>query len=113
MTIKILCPTWGHESWPIDDFLQKVKQAGYDGVDTWIPDDAAEKKALLDGLQKHGLLLVAHQHQANGNTFEEFKRSFVDYLHKCAAAQPLLINSHTGRDYFSFEQNLVPTSTNG
>jgi len=107
MQIKILCPLWGYESWPINDFLQKVKQAGYDGIDTWIPDDAAEKKALLDGLQQYELLLVAHQHQANGQTFEEFKGSFLDHLRICAATQPVLINSHTGRDYFSFEQNLA------
>lgn len=107
MTIKILSPTWGHENWPINDFLKKIKEAGYDGVDTWIPDDPQDKKALLDGLQQYELVLVAHQHQAQGDSFEAFKSSFKKYLQICAEAQPLLINSHTGRDYFSFDQNLA------
>ncbi len=44
--------------------LNRIKNAGYDGLDTWIPDDLAEKKILFDHLQKNELLLVAHQHQA-------------------------------------------------
>lgn len=107
MTIKICCSKWGYEHMRMDDFLQKIKQAGYDGIDTWIPDDATQKKELLDGLQKYELLLVAHQHQAHGDDLTAFKRSFLEYLTICAEAQPLLINSHTGRDYFSFEQNLA------
>jgi hypothetical protein len=62
---------------------------------------------LLDGLQQHELLLVAHQHQASGDSFDDFKISFRKYLALCAEAKPVLINSHTGRDYFSFEQNLA------
>lgn len=106
MRIKILSPLWGHEHLEYKVFLDKVREAGYDGFDTWVPDDANEKKLLLDYLQKHQMYIVAHQHQAKGNTFDEFKSSFLRNLHICAELQPLLINSHTGKDYFSLEQNL-------
>lgn len=107
MVIKILCPLWGFENQPVDAVLKKIKQAGYDGIDAWLPEEADAKKSLLDGLQQYELELVAHQHQAHGNSFDAFKLSFSDYLNDCAAAQPILINSHTGRDYFSYEQNLA------
>lgn len=106
MKIKILSPQWGHEHLPISQFLDKIRASGYDGVDTWIPLDKDEKRVLFDYLQKYGMDLVSHQHRAEGSTFNEFKASFIKNLHECAEPGPLLINSHTGRDYFSFEQNL-------
>jgi hypothetical protein len=106
MKIKILSPLWGHEHLKIEDFLNKIKDAGYDGVDTWIPENKEDKKFLLEYLGKHGLVLVAHQHQANGKTFADFKTSFIHYLNICFEANPLLINSHTGKDYFTLYQNL-------
>ena len=80
--------------------------AGYDGFDTCVPENAILKKQLFDYLQKHEMYIVTHQHQANGNTFKEFKSSFLKNLAICAEPEPVLINSHTGRDYFSLEQNL-------
>ena len=97
---------WGHEQLDIIDFCQKIKEAGYDGIDTWIPEDPAGKRRLFDALQKYELLLVSHQHQAHGKDFTSFKDSFRHYLELSAEGSPLLINSHTGRDYFSFEHNL-------
>ena len=106
MEIKILCPLWGHEQEDITRFCQRVKEAGYDGIDTWLPEEADAKKRLLDSLEHNELLLVSHQHQAHGKDFGEFKRSFRAYLELCTEGNPLLINSHTGRDYFSLQQNL-------
>lgn len=106
MEIKILCPLWGHEHLPVADFVRKVKAAGYDGIDTWIPEDPAVKRQLLDALQQQELCLVSHQHQAQGNNFATFKASFRHYLEFSAEGGPLLINSHTGKDYFSLADNL-------
>ena len=106
MKIKIFSPLWGHEHLKYQEFLDKMRAAGYDGFDTWIPDNPDEKKLLFDYLQKHDMYIVAHQHQATGSTFKEFKSSFSKNLNICAEADPILINSHTGKDYFSFEQNL-------
>jgi hypothetical protein len=39
MQLKILCPQWGYEHLEMDDFFIKVKDAGYDGVDSWMPED--------------------------------------------------------------------------
>ena len=107
MKIKILSPLWGHEHISQEVFLNKIRLAGYDGFDMWLPTDAELKKQLFDYLQKHEMCLVTHQHQASGNNFNDFKASFKKQLSICAEPGPLLINSHTGRDYFSLEQNLA------
>jgi hypothetical protein len=106
MEIKILAPLWGHEHLDIAIFCRKIKAAGYDGIDTWLPDDAGVRKQLLDSLQKEELLLVSHQHQAHGADFEAFKKSFSEYLHFSVQGGPVLMNCHTGKDYFSLSQNL-------
>src|ERR1700737_3869470 len=91
MEIKILCPLWGHEHLYITDFCQKIREAGYDGIDTWIPEDLAGKRRLFDALEKFELLLVSHQHQARGDNFEAFKDSFLHYLALTAEGNPILI----------------------
>lgn len=106
MKIKFLSPLWGYEHMKQPDFLDKIRVAGYDGFDMWLPEDTLLKKQLFDYLQRHEMFIVTHQHQANGATFDEFKSSFLKNLLICAEPVPLLINSHTGRDYFSLEQNL-------
>ena len=106
MEIKILSPLWGHEHMAQADFLDKIRLSGYDGFDMWLPKDAVLKKQLFDYLQRAEMYIVTHQHQASGSNFSDFKSSFKKQLSICAEPKPLLINSHTGRDYFSLEQNL-------
>lgn len=106
MKIKILSPLWGHEDLKLEVFLNKMKDAGYDGFDIWLPDNEKEKKLLFNYLQKHEMYIVTHQHQAYGSNFRQFKSSYLNFLNICAEPDPILINSHTGRDYFTLEQNL-------
>ena len=111
MELKILCPQWGHEHLPLEVFFAKVKGAGYDGVDTWMPENSAERKKFIRLLKEYGLSIVSHQHQAAGNTIGEFCRSFEYYLHMSMECDPILINSHSGRDFFSLEEQLLVLDT--
>lgn len=106
MELKVFAPAWGYDHLEQPVFLDKMRHAGYDGFDMWLPDDAGRRKQLFDYLQQHQMPLIVQQHKAVGNTFDEFKASFQKNLHNCAEAAPLFINSHTGRDYFTFDQNL-------
>ena len=107
MEIKILCPLWGNEHLNIEDFAVKVKEAGFDGIDTWAPEDDSERQRLHKTLKELKLVWVSHQHQAKGPNFDAFKDSFRHYLEMSAEGDPILINSHSGRDYFSMEENLA------
>lgn len=106
MQIKILSSLWGYDQLPLRDVTNKIIDAGFDGIDTFVPDDEKQSESLLKIIRDKKLYLVLQQHQANGNSFRDYKSSFRRYLELSASVKPMLINSHTGKDYFSFEQNL-------
>jgi sugar phosphate isomerase/epimerase len=86
--------------------LEKVKDAAYDGIEIGIPAETLrrrELRALLDDLQ---LDVIAHQYQAEGAIFDDYVRSFEQWIEVAASFEPVLVNSHTGRDYWTREQNL-------
>jgi sugar phosphate isomerase/epimerase len=106
MELKILSALWGYEDQDLDVMLDRIAEAGFDGVDTFLDEDPGKRARLLKGLRSRGLCLVGQQYQAAGEDFGAFKRSYLRWLETTAEAGPLLINSHTGRDYFSFSENL-------
>lgn len=107
MEIKILCTRWGHENLPIEVFLEKVKSAGYDGVDSWIPENKDDRKMFIKRSKELGLPIVVQQHQAEGTGIEQFCRSFEYHLEAAMECEPAIINSHSGRDFFTLEEQLA------
>ncbi|WP_333862529.1 sugar phosphate isomerase/epimerase family protein [Sphingobacterium sp.] len=101
--IKYYCTNWGNtDSW--DKFCLRVKNAGYDGVEAWLPSNPSERKEMVDALHKYGLGLGLLS-GGSGETFEEYKKSFKHNLDEAIQAKPDFINCHTGKDYYSFDQN--------
>lgn len=109
--LYLLCPQWGCEHLDLELFLNKVKEEGYDGVDMWIPFQKKERNRLGRLLEQYDLKIVSHQHQADGHSIGEFCHSFDYYLQLCAELDPVLINSHSGRDYFSLTDQLKVLDT--
>ena len=106
MKLLILCPQWGLENLTTEEFFIKVKEGGYDGVDTWLPEDPYERKQFVRLLNQYQLKIVSHQHQAKGDDIDTFCKSLEYYLKLSLECDPLLINSHSGRDYFSLDDQL-------
>ena len=106
MKLLLLCTQWGLADLPLEDFFSKVINAGYDGIDTWVPEDAPERKKFLRLLNEYQLPIVCHQLWAKGTDINEFCRSFEYYLNLSTECNPILINSHSGRDYFTTDQQL-------
>jgi len=71
-----------------------------------IPSEESGKRALRTALEHTGLALIAQQ-WTTGRTPEEHARSFEEQYRRSVDLKPLLVNSHTGRDIFSFEQNAI------
>ena len=111
MKLLMLCPQWGNADLPLEDFFSKVKESGYDGIDTWMPEDINERKKFISLLAEYQLSVVSHQYQATGNTINEFCKSLEYYLSISMECNPLLINSHSGRDYFSLDEQLKVIDT--
>ncbi len=107
MEIKIVSPQWGHEDLELAVFLRQIKDVGYDGIDMALPADPTERRQLLDFLDENGMCFVGHEYQAEGTDFAAFKANYRHRLTELAAVGPALINSHTGKDYFTLDQQLA------
>ncbi|HEY4326929.1 MAG TPA: sugar phosphate isomerase/epimerase [Mucilaginibacter sp.] len=105
MKLLFFCPRWGQEQVEWDEFLRKVKQAGYNGVEASLPFDEKEKALILNSLQKHGLQFIAQHWETVEKDFETHCRQYEERLMNLASAKPLFINTQTGKDYYNFEQN--------
>ncbi len=94
---------WGWQgSW--DAFCEKAKSAGYDGIEVWLPGDEEAQKELSAAVKKHNLLLAFLCGSWEDNPDRHYE-AFEKYLRKELAFRPVYINCHTGKDFFSFEQN--------
>jgi sugar phosphate isomerase/epimerase len=102
-SLYILATNWGFEgSW--EEFALKVKTAGYDGVEVWFPGDEKSRIDFFAAMKKHKLtygFLVAGSDKDPAKHLEQFK----DALSTAVNSKPLYINCHSGKDYFSFDQN--------
>ena len=97
---------WGN-TLPMDAFLAKAKAAGYDGVELWMPAGEDKKKSLKEGLKKYGLEVILLHGTARNLPFEEALRVYELGLQEILAWKPVKVNSHTGNDFWTSEQNLA------
>ena len=114
MKLKFFCPIWGlvpdytdKISVPIEPVIEKIKLAGYDGVEMTIPSDIGQKNELQLLSSKYDLELIALQWVANGKDIHEYLRSYEAHIFSDAELQPNYINCHSGKDYFTFQENCL------
>ncbi len=106
MKILFFCPMWGNNDIPIREFTSKVKNAGYDGVELSLPFDNAERDKVITALKKADLLYLGQHWETVTLNFEEHKKEYVSRLYNLATGNPILIDSQTGIDFFTFGQNM-------
>lgn len=101
--LLIFATNWGYDGgW--EDFASKIKELGYDGAELWYPADATRRQEIIDVFSKYGLkmgLLIGSGERRYDMHLEQFRRS----LEAAVLLKPVYINCHSGRDYFTFEQN--------
>lgn len=105
MKVLYFCPRWGQEHVKWNLFIKKVKDAGYDGIESGLPDLETEQDEMLNEVAKSGLGFVGQHWQTINPDFEEHCLEFEKRLRSLVDAKPLFINSQTGKDYYRFEQN--------
>jgi len=105
MKIKFFCPLWGCENLDTSSFFAKVKDAGYDGVEMGMPKEQEKKDEILKLLKQFDLQLIGQHSQTTTANFDEHKKEFRQWLENLANCNPLFINTQTGKDFFSYEQN--------
>ncbi|MET3114552.1 sugar phosphate isomerase/epimerase [Pedobacter sp. CG_S7] len=106
MEIKFYVPRWGnrHSTWLA--FLEKVKQAGYDGIEANLPADQEEREEMLTLLKANQLEWIGQHFETTTADFVAHAQQYEFRLYDLAVAKPLFINSQTGKDFFSQTQNV-------
>ncbi|ADB38667.1 sugar phosphate isomerase/epimerase family protein [Spirosoma linguale] len=104
MQIKFYAPEWGN-TLPFPTFCQRVKAAGYDGVEMPLPLEAEARQIIVDTIRENDLELIGQYWQSFEPDLDEHCRNYEMYLRNLIDVQPLFINCQTGKDYFSFDQN--------
>jgi hypothetical protein len=97
---------WGNE-FPMDEFLAKVKADGYDGVEVWMPGSQKAKSQLKQGLEKYGLKVIFLHGTNKGLPYNESLKAYQNGLQEILKWNPVKVNSHTGSDFWTLEQNIA------
>ena len=105
MKVEFFIPRWGnrHMSWA--EFCAKAKHAGYAGVEANLSADPIEQHEMFEALAANDLYWIGQHFETMTPDFDLHLEQYQTQLYALAAAKPILINSQTGKDYFSFEQN--------
>jgi hypothetical protein len=104
--LKILATNWGFRG-TLDEYCSKVKTEGYDGIEIWWPVEAKAQNELFATLKKYNLE-VGFLCGSGQKDFKEHLSSFqkmIDAAANNTVQKPLYINCHSGRDFFSYEEN--------
>lgn len=104
--LVVLATNWGFQG-SVDEFCRRAKEAGYDGIEMWWPGDAAAQDALFTALAKHKLE-IGFLCGSGSSDYTKHAEQFEAALKAATSQQrqrPLYVNCHSGKDYFSFEQN--------
>lgn len=105
MEIKYICPYWGQDT-SIDSFIQKALSAGFDGVEIYIQNNEQFLQELKASKWIKNIPFVAQQYLPPAKeSFDDYRKKYLDLLKVMVQLSPLFINSHTGKDFFTFEQN--------
>lgn len=104
--LKILATNWGFKG-SLDEYCAKVKKEGYDGVELWWPMKKDGQDELFLTLKKYNLE-VGFLCGGSENNWKEHLDSFKNMINAAATNpihKPLYINCHSGRDFFSYDEN--------
>lgn len=104
--LKVLATNWGFNG-TLDEYLSKVKKDGYDGIENWWPQEKKDQDELFSLLKKYELEIgfLTGGQQSNYAEHIDFFKHQVDAAANNKIQRPLYINCHSGRDYFSVEEN--------
>lgn len=111
MKIRYICPFWGQEDLSAKAFIDKVLAQGYGGIEIHLPDSETFTKDLFSKVEEirkydpdFAVILQQLEFPASADV-REYILSMENKLKYLAEFHPTFINSHTGRDYYSFEEN--------
>lgn len=105
MQLFITKADWEVHTLSVAEFVELAASAGYDGTEIYLPARSESTEQIRVLHDEAGLKIVSHI-ATDGRTPEEHLKSLEERYLRAAALEPLLINSHTGKDHFSFADSV-------
>lgn len=105
MKIKYYCPVWGMKHLPLAEVLQKIKASGYEGAEMSLDPDLVDIKAVKRLFDEHGLGFLPQLPYPKDGKPDEMLVAYRSKMERLLQLEPVMLNAHTGRDHFTFEQN--------
>lgn len=105
--IVICCPYWGMKHLTYPEFAKLAHSQGFQGVEVAIDpllQNVCEVKKYFDD---YDLKLIVQLPYAAGLTAEIMRGQFLRMIEECLQHDLFWLNCHTGRDYFTFDENLL------
>ncbi|WP_133468127.1 sugar phosphate isomerase/epimerase family protein [Paraglaciecola marina] len=90
----------------LHQLLERTHRDGYQGTELFLPFFDFDAELTLAAHRQHSLNIITGI-ATEGSNLAEHLRSMERQVEKALSFNPILINSHTGRDIFSLEDNLV------
>ena len=110
MQIKYSFSYWGSEHLAPNQFIDAIVAQGFEGAELFLNDATITDEFLLaiENIRKQHpdfYFITLQLAFPKENTVAAHIQAMEENFQKLAALNPLFINSHTGRDYFSFDDN--------
>ena len=111
MEIKYGCPYWGNESISPSQFLKKITASGFQGIELYLDPESQLSKDWICAIEETRtdnpdfFFSLLQLNITPNESVEEHIRYMQKNIPLLAALQPNFINCHTGRDFFSFDDN--------
>lgn len=105
-SLKILATNWGFRG-SLDALGAAAKKEGYDGLELWWPTTVEAQRETFATLKKHNLevgFLCGGSQKEFTPHLDSFRKA-IDAATAQSEQRPLYINCHSGRDYFTYDQN--------
>jgi len=105
MRVLIIRSKWDLDPLPLDQFLTRIRQQGFDGSEIHLPS-LHESPETTIALHQENHLASVLMITTEGKTPEEHLASLEQRYTLAIRYRPLHINCHTGRDIFPLEDNV-------
>lgn len=104
--ITYIKTAWGHRHEINDAAVSNFRQEGFSGLELNVAHTGPASKQIVNCLHANDFLFIAQQWlPATKESVDQYVDRLKANLDTIAGMNPKFINSHTGKDYFSFEDN--------
>lgn len=111
MRLRFYYPYWGSEHVPAMEFMSWCISHGFHGMEINFPTEEAQAEAFRSAIYdlrkvNPDFKVIAQQVLSNApESAGSYQRRMIERLEFIHSFEPDAINSHTGKDHFTFEEN--------